>query len=119
MKLLIVSNDAVLCDSRGWEHVSVSTPKRCPNWQEMSFVKDLFWDGDELVIQMHPPKREYVNNHPNCLHLWRNVTVDYPLPPSYFVGLKELGPMTNDERARMWIETNAGGDAFLLSKISG
>ncbi|WP_442869115.1 DUF7694 domain-containing protein [Bradyrhizobium sp. CCBAU 45384] len=24
----------------GWEHVAVSTPRRCPNWEEMCFVKD-------------------------------------------------------------------------------
>ena len=28
-----------------WEHVSVSG-RRTPNWQEMSFVKDLFWDAE-------------------------------------------------------------------------
>jgi len=28
------------------EHVSVSLEKHCPNWQEMYFVKDLFWDEE-------------------------------------------------------------------------
>lgn len=72
-----------------WEHVSVSLPNRCPNWEEMSFIKDLFWSEEEAVIQIHPPKSEYINNHPHCLHLWRSVDSEQPLPPSIMVGLKK------------------------------
>jgi hypothetical protein len=32
-----------------WKHVSVSTRRRVPNWQEMCFVKDLFWDPKEKL----------------------------------------------------------------------
>lgn len=28
----------------GWEHVSVSTPVRCPTWDEMEFVKRMFFE---------------------------------------------------------------------------
>lgn len=74
-----------------WEHVSVSLPNRCPTWEEMAYVKSLFWDDTDCVIQYHPPRCEYVNNHPFCLHLWRPVGVEVPLPPSIFVGLKDVG----------------------------
>ena len=74
--------------SVGWEHVSVSIAGRPPNWQEMSWVKDQFWQDSETVLQFHPKKSEYVNCHPNCLHLWRNVGLDHPLPPSILVGPK-------------------------------
>jgi len=70
----------------GWEHVSVSTPRRPPNWQEMCFVKDLFWADDECVMQLHPPKSEYVNNHPHCLHLWKPTRATIPRPPAILVG---------------------------------
>lgn len=70
----------------GWEHVSVSTERRPPNWQEMAWVKDQFWDDEETVLQFHPKKSEYVNCHPYCLHLWRNVGLDHPLPPSILTG---------------------------------
>jgi len=73
--------------SRSWEHVSVSLKDRTPTWEEMSFVKDLFWHETETVIQFHPHKSEYVNCHPNCLHLWRHKS-GHTLPPSYFVGPK-------------------------------
>lgn len=57
----------------GWEHVSVTVPghKRCPTWEEMSFVKDFFWMSSEWVMQFHPPDSVKVNEHPYCLHLWR------------------------------------------------
>lgn len=64
-----------------WEHVSVSLPGRCPNWPEMARVKSLFWGDDETVVQFHPPKADYVNVHPNCLHLWKPIGVELPLPP--------------------------------------
>ena len=71
----------------GWEHVSVSTATRCPTWEEMCIVKDLFWTDEDAVLQFHPPKTEYVNNHRYCLHLWQP---PYPivLPPSILVGIK-------------------------------
>lgn len=75
-----------------WEHVSVSTPRRCPNWQEMCFVKDLFWDEEECVMQLHPPQSEYVNNSRYCLHLWRPTSQEIPMPPSGFVGIVGIGP---------------------------
>ena len=85
-KLLIVASGADADDhlACGWEHVSVSTHRRCPNWTEMCFVKDLFWRSDECVVQFHPPKSSYVNNHPFCLHLWRNKD-GFPVPPTVLV----------------------------------
>jgi hypothetical protein len=71
-----------------WEHVSVSCERRTPNWTEMCFVKDLWWRDDECVIQYHPPKAEYVNCHPFCLHLWKPLEADLPIPPSILVGPK-------------------------------
>ncbi len=75
-------------DGEGWEHVSVSLPSRCPTWEEMCFIKDTFWDGEDCVMQLHPPRSEYVNNHPYCLHLWRPTDGRViPQPPSIFVGV--------------------------------
>lgn len=76
-----------------WEHVSVSTPKACPNWSEMCFIKDLFWDTEETVMQLHPPRSQWINNHPFCLHLWKPVHETIPLPPSIAVGDASLGTM--------------------------
>ena len=64
----------------GWEHVSVSFPNRCPTWEEMCIVKEMFWRDEETVVQYHPKKSEYVNLHPYCLHLWKKIGVEYELP---------------------------------------
>lgn len=80
---------AIASNGMGWEHVSVSLSNRCPTWGEMCFIKDLFWDEGDCVIQYHPPKSEYVNNHPFALHLWRPIGISIPMPPSILVGLKQ------------------------------
>ena len=79
----VVANNG-LSDSE-WEHVSVSTPYRCLTWEEMCKVKDLFFYEDEVVIQIHPAKKDYVNLHNFCLHLWKPKTKEIPLPPPYLV----------------------------------
>jgi len=72
--------------SDGWEHVSISLKNRNPNWEEMCFIKDLFWDEEECVLQLHVPKSQWINNHPYCLHLWRNKNATFELPPANTVG---------------------------------
>jgi hypothetical protein len=73
-----------------WEHVSVSLKNRCPTWAEMCWVKDMFWEPEETVVQFHPPRSRWVNNHSFCLHLWRPINQEIPLPPEVAVGYKEL-----------------------------
>lgn len=74
----------------GWDHVSVSLKNRPPNWSEMCFVKKLFFDEEETVVQFHPKKSEYVNNHPHCLHLWRSTKAEHELPPFILTGIKRM-----------------------------
>lgn len=74
----------------GWDHVSVElklrgVPDRLPTWEEMCYVKSLFFDDEETVVQFHPPKSRYVNVHPRVLHLWRRQSGEMPLPPKRFV----------------------------------
>ena len=78
----------IASDEYDWEHVSVSLNNRCPNWPEMNQIKDIFWDAEDAVFQFHPPKSLYVNQHPNCLHLWRPIGVEIPIPPPILVGIK-------------------------------
>jgi hypothetical protein len=77
---VISSGESHGMGAEAWEHVSVSLPNRCPTWREMAFVKHLFWRDDELVLQFHPPKKDYVNNMATCLHLWRS-PIEIQLPP--------------------------------------
>ena len=75
----------------GWDHVSVAPLKKkiVPTWEIMCKVKDTFFKPEEAVIQIHPPKSEYVNNMSNCLHLWRANDRAMLLPPSFMVGLRK------------------------------
>ena len=73
----------------GWEHVSVSFNHRCPTWEEMCEIKNMFFHPHEVVVQYHPAESEYVNTHPYCLHLWRPLEQDMPTPPAWMVGLKK------------------------------
>ncbi len=85
-KLCVIASDGLDPDIEvPWEHVSVSLPNRCPNWPEMCFIKDLFFAPEEVVMQLHPAKSEYVNNHDYCLHLWRPLKAEIPLPPTIAV----------------------------------
>ena len=74
----------------GWEHVSICPFKRSytPSWDDMCRLKDMFFCEEETVVQYHPAKSEYVNNMPNCLHLWRPINEEIPTPPSIMVGVK-------------------------------
>lgn len=79
-------------DEIPWEHVSArartSKGERVPDWEEMCWLKSLFWDPEECVVQFHPPESQYVNNHPHVLHLWRCITIPFPQPPSIAVGIR-------------------------------
>jgi hypothetical protein len=90
--------DPLTPEAHGWEHVSVhayrrgGAQQRTPTWREMCAVKDLFWDGEDVVMQLHPRRSEYVNLHPCTLHLWRHARI--PTPPPILVG-----PLEADEQA--------------------
>ncbi len=80
VKLRIIASDG-----EQWEHVSVSLSDRCPIWPQMAYIKNLFWDAEDCVMQLHPPQSEYVNCHPFTLHLWRPIGQQIPMPPSILV----------------------------------
>jgi hypothetical protein len=55
-----------------WEHVSISIRDATgetflPTWDEMCLAKETFWGPEETVVQFHPPRSQYVNNHPKVL----------------------------------------------------
>lgn len=83
----------VISDRGGWEHVSVTlssgkrTVKRCPTWEEMCFIKNLFFEPTDCVVQFHPPESEWISNHEYCLHLWKYTDREFPQPPAVMVGI--------------------------------
>lgn len=85
--LRVIASDGSQPEECGWEHVSVSLASRCPTWEEMAFVKGLFWADEETVLQFHPAKSQAIDHMPYCLHLWRNrLGGNVALPPAYLIG---------------------------------
>ncbi len=76
----------IASDGGGWDHVSVQVSTGgTPSWEIMSLIKDVFWSKDDCVVQFHPPEAEYVNIHPDVLHLWRPQGYAIQTPPKEFV----------------------------------
>ncbi len=92
-RLALICSDGTDPDApegNGWEHVSIHAHNaarlRTPTWKEMSYVKRLCWDAEDVVVQFHPRESEYINCHPNVLHLWRCTNREFPTPPPILVG---------------------------------
>ena len=73
----------------GWEHISVSRKNRCPNWPEMDHAKRVFFIEDETTMQLHVPVADHIDIARNCLHIWKPIDQEIPVPPYYMVGFKE------------------------------
>ena len=61
-----------------WEHVSVGLKNRLPTCAELQFVKTLFWDPEDEVIQFFMPQSKCVKLYNNCVHLWRPTNINLP-----------------------------------------
>jgi hypothetical protein len=72
---------------KGWDHISVSCRDRCPTWNEMDKMKRIFFEDDEIVMQLHVSPKDHINLHPFTLHMWRPIskTKKIPLPPKDLV----------------------------------
>lgn len=69
-----------VCEPGGtWLHTSVSVKggRRLPTWSELSLVKGVIHE-DRLVVQILPPRSQYVNVA-EVLHLWERI--DAPTLP--------------------------------------
>jgi hypothetical protein len=59
--------------------------ERCPKWDEMKYVKELFFEPNETVIQFHPPIADNISINDYVLHLWKNNNQEIQLPPKYMI----------------------------------
>lgn len=88
--LRVIASDGSTDDeggTTGWEHVSCAPVKlqRCPTWDEMEMVRELFWEDTATVVQFSVARAQHVNIHQFVLHLWRSTLQAQPLPPSIMV----------------------------------
>ena len=76
----------IVSDGMGWEHVSVSRKSRMPSYEDLTRAKEIFWDEEDCAMQLFVPKSQHINCHQYCLHLWRPLEDDIPMPPGIMVG---------------------------------
>lgn len=67
--LTAIISGATELDGKDWIHLSVSYRGRVPTWQEFKRTKEYFL-GDVYAYQVFPTVADYVNIHPNVLHLF-------------------------------------------------
>ena len=92
-RYLGIDDSALLCIAStggGWDHVSVSVQIRAgghslPTWADMDRAFRIFFRANESAMQLHVPRNQHVNHHPNVLHLWRPIRKALPAPPLRFV----------------------------------
>lgn len=77
--MVIIDSGTEHSDGKRWYHLSVSTPTKVPTFEQLKDAKEAFL-GDRYACQVFPPKRFYVNQNPNVLHLWSTEDEDWPLP---------------------------------------
>lgn len=55
--------------SHGW-HFSISHPTRYPTWEEQKQARYELIPDEVYMVSFMPPRKEFVNRHPNCFHWW-------------------------------------------------
>ena len=75
----------------GWEHFSINPIKndKTPSWDFMCKMKEMFFKDDEACVEYHPAKKDYISQLDHCLHIWRPLEKELPVPPAIYVGLKK------------------------------
>ena len=90
IKYKTLRGSVIWSNGGGWEHVSFNPFKAVtPSWEDMCLLKDMFFGPEEVAIEIHPAKSQYVSNMEHCLHLWRCISAVQPLPPSIMVGVRK------------------------------
>jgi hypothetical protein len=67
-------------DHKIWLHVSASTPRAYPTWEELKRVKHDFIGEDRWAYQVFPSQKDYVNINPYVLHLFSRLEGEPALP---------------------------------------
>jgi len=84
----VIVSQGVEADGRLWAHFSIAHPLRLPTWDELITAKEQFLGAESRAIQVLAPRSEWVNIHPNCLHLF--VCLDGDVLPDFTRGSGSL-----------------------------
>ena len=75
-------------DGRAWVHFSMARADRLPTWEELVEGKEAFLGRESKAIMVLAPRSQWVNIHPNCLHLF--VCLDGDVLPDFTHGSGSL-----------------------------
>lgn len=103
----------------GWEHVSVDGRSKCPTWELMCKIKDMFFKDDEVCMQLHPAKENCINNAEHMLHIWHPLESNIPLPPEIMVGIKGISEAECKAACSIAVSNMTDEEKLLLSKKYG
>ncbi len=70
VSMSVLRSKAIMKDGTIFMHVSIARPDRLPTWEELKKVKDEFIGENMAAYHVLPAKKDYVNIHNFCLHLW-------------------------------------------------
>ena len=76
--LSVIASVRIMADGLEWLHVSFSRARKMPTYTDLQLVKRNFIGADKKAIMIFPEQENYVNLHPNCLHLW--YSAQNPIP---------------------------------------
>lgn len=68
--IAVIYSIATELDGKNWIHISVSRIRNVPNYYDMVYVKEQLLGEDSKAIMVFPPRKEWINIHPNCLHIF-------------------------------------------------
>lgn len=99
---IVLASVGAIGEDGVWEHISVTpkNQKRCPTWDEMCAIKDMFFGPDEACVEFHPKKSKYVNANEYCLHIWRPVNDNLRCPADNMTTLLDRDEVLE----RLWAE---------------
>lgn len=60
----------IVSQDNGLWHLSISRKDRLPSYDELKYARYAYLPDVPYLVQIFPPKEDFVNVHQFCLHLW-------------------------------------------------
>jgi hypothetical protein len=78
INMTVLRSRTKMRDGRSFFHISLARPDRMPTWEEVSKVKNEFLGEETPAYHVIPAKKDYVNAHNYCLHIWCPIKGEAP-----------------------------------------
>jgi len=68
--MVVIISGGVELDGKRYIHCSISRRDEMPSYTDLDYIKSVVFGPDREAYQKFARRREHVNIHPFCLHLW-------------------------------------------------